>query len=169
MQDSFQVITFDKSYSFLDFDCGIDHLNKYLTNYASQDIKRYLASVFVCISKNDNAKKVVGYYTLSSSYIDISSLGESYTKKLPRYPYFPAVLIGRLAVDKNHQGKGMGYWLLTDGLYKALKSEIAAFGVVVEAKNDKAASFYKNYKFDKCVGNTSKLFLRMSIIAEMFK
>jgi predicted GNAT family N-acyltransferase len=166
VHNSVQVIAYDKSFDFKDFDCGEPILNKYLTNYASQDIKRYLASVFLGV--NHKTKRVIGYYTLSSNRIDISELETKYTKKLPNYPYLPAILIGRLAIDKDCQGQKLGEYLLLDALHKSFKSEIAAFAVIVEAKNEQAVNFYKSYGFIHFVDNSNKLFLPMNTIAKLF-
>jgi hypothetical protein len=98
MLNCVKVVPYDKSFELKDFDCGESVLNKYLTNYASQDIKRYISiSIF---GINSAIGKVIGYYTLSSNRIDISELEMEYTRKLPNYPYLPAILIGRLAIDK---------------------------------------------------------------------
>jgi len=161
-----KVVPYDKSFELKDFDCGEPVLNKYLTNYASQDIKRYLASVFLGI--NSVIGKVIGYYTLSSNRIDISELEIEYTRKLPNYPYLPAILIGRLAIDKDYQRQKLGEYLLLDALNKAYQAEIAAFAVLVEAKNDQAIKFYKSYGFIQFIDNPSKLFLPMNTIAKIF-
>lgn len=122
------------------------------SNYASQDIKRYLASVFLGI--NSAIGKVIGYYTLSSNRIDISELEMEYTRKLPNYPYLPAILIGRLAIDKAYQRQKLGEYLL--------------FAVLVEAKNNQAIKFYKGYGFIQFIDNPNKLFLPMNTIAKIF-
>jgi len=162
-----KVISFDKSYDLKNFDCSEPTLNKYLTNYASQDIKRYLATVFLGVDSS-NTQKVIGYYTLSANRIDISELDSEYTKKLPNYPYLPSILIGRLAVDKDYQGQKLGEYLLVDALNKSFKSEIAAFAVIVEAKNMRAVNFYKSFGFVELVDNSNKLFLPMNTIAKLF-
>ena len=62
-------------------------------------------------------------------------------RKLPKYPLVPATLLGRLAVDRRQQGKGYGRFLLADALYRAARSEIASFAVIVDAKDANAAAF----------------------------
>lgn len=162
-----KVISFDKSYDLKNFDCSEPSLNKYLTNYASQDIRRYLATVFLDVESN-NTQKILGYYTLSANRIDVSKLDSEYTKKLPNYPYLPSILIGRLAVDKDYQGQKLGEYLLLDALNRSFKSEIAAFLVIVEAKNIRAINFYKSFGFVKFIDNSNKLFLPMNTIAKLF-
>ena len=53
----------------------------------------------------------------------------------------PATFLGRLAVDRRHHGKGYGRYLLADALYRAVRSEIASFAVVVDAKDEDARHF----------------------------
>jgi ribosomal protein S18 acetylase RimI-like enzyme len=57
---------------------------------------------------------------------------------------------------------------LLDALNKSFKSEIAAFAVIVEAKNTRAANFYKSFGFREFLDNPDKLFLPMNIISKLF-
>src|SRR5690348_17338816 len=91
--------------------------------------------------------KIVGYYTLSSTSVQLGELPAPVVRKLPRYPLIPATLLGRLAVDRRQQGKGYGRFLLADALYRAARSEIASFAVIVEAKDDNARRFYERESF----------------------
>ncbi|QQF85708.1 hypothetical protein JFL55_07990 [Histophilus somni] len=92
-----RITTFDKTYLRDQFDCGSRPLNLYLQKQVSQDIKRRIAPCFTVIDEN---KRILGYYTLASTSIPLVSLPENLKKKLPRYPRVRAVLLGRLAVDK---------------------------------------------------------------------
>lgn len=161
-----KIFSFNKNFNLKNFDCGETILNDYLIKYASQDLKRYLASVYIC--SLEDQKEIIGYYTLSSNRIDISELQENYVRRLPYYPYLPAILIGRLAIDLRYQKKKIGELLLMDALYKSYKSEIAAFAVIVEAKNIEARNFYKKYEFNEFLDNPNKLFLPMSQITKLF-
>lgn len=66
---------------------------------------------------------------------------------MPRYPVLPAVRLGRLAVDRRFQGRGLGAALLADAALRASRSEIAAAILVVEAKDERAAGFYRRHGF----------------------
>ena len=79
-----------------DFKCGELALDEYLQRYASQDIKRGIARVFVA-SPTQQLQVVSGFYTLSAASIAADTLPEKWRKKLPRYPV-PIALLGRLAV-----------------------------------------------------------------------
>ena len=81
---------------------------------------------------------------------------------MPRYPSEPAVRIGRLAVDERFQRRGLGEAMLADATGRALKADIAAFMLVVDAKNDRAADFYRRYEFRAIAGQARTLFLPLA-------
>jgi GNAT superfamily N-acetyltransferase len=114
-------------------------------------------------------RTVAGYYTLSSTSVNLAELPEQVARKLPRYPLVPATLLGRLAVDRRQQGKGYGRFLLADALYRIVRSEIASFAVVVEAKDDDARRFYERESFLPLPDQPMKLFRPTSDIAKLFK
>jgi len=109
-----------------------------------------------------------GYYTLSSTSIQLGELPEQTVRKLPRYPLLPATLLGRLAVDRREQGKGYGRYLLADALYRAAQSEIASFAVIVDAKDDNARRFYEREGFLPFPDQPMKLFRPMADIRRLF-
>ncbi|MNT74146.1 Mycothiol acetyltransferase [compost metagenome] len=84
---------------------------------------------------------------MASASVLLDKLPASIAKKLPRDPTVPAVRLGRLAVDKTHRGKGLGGALLADALERAIRAEIAAYALLVDAKDDAAAAFYKHHGF----------------------
>jgi len=112
---------------------------------------------------------VAGYYTLSQTGINMVELPTEITKKLPKYPVAPATLLGRLAVDRNYQGKGLGEILLMDALHRSSRNEIASIAMVVDAKDDNARSFYEHYQFIRFPDYPNRLFLPMTTIAKMFE
>lgn len=149
------------------FSCRTELLNVYLQRYASQDAKKHLAAPFVLVEKGSST--VIGYYTLSALSINIDDLPTEISKKLPKYPQVPATLLGRLAVDKNYEGKGFGEILLMDALRANLENPIASMAVVVDAKDDKARSFYEHYEFIQFPNSPYRLFLTMKTIEELFR
>lgn len=148
------------------FCCGTEALNRYVHQQMKQDAGKRVAAPFV-LCKKDSAD-VVGFYTLSQTSINLSELPPEIAKKLPRYPVIPATLIGRLAIDQSYRGRGLGGLILLNALYRSFKNEIASFAVVVDAKDDKAASFYKHYDFICFPENSSRLFLPMKTIEKSF-
>jgi len=114
-------------------------------------------------------KTIGGYYTLSSTAVDLTELPAELVRKLPRYPLVPATLVGRLAVDRRQQGKGYGRFLLADALYRAARSEIASFAVIVDAKDENARRFYERESFLPLQDQPMKLFRPMADIEALFK
>ncbi len=112
---------------------------------------------------------IAGYYTLSSTSVELGELPEQTVRKLPKYPLVPATLLGRLAVDRRQQGKGYGRFLLADALYRAARSEIASFAVIVDAKDDNARRLYERESFVPFPDQPMKLFRPMADIAVLFK
>lgn len=150
------------------FYCGKEVLDRYIKEQASQDVKRHYAASFVLVRNREIS--ILGYYTLSSFGIKLGDLPEKTRQELPRYPIVPATLLGRLAVDKNHRGKGLGEYLLMDALHRSLKQVdmIGSVAVVVEAKDEDAVQFYKSYEFMPYADRPDRLFLPMKTIRKLF-
>lgn len=148
------------------FDCSVEALGRYIREQAGQDAKKKIAATFVLTG--DAPATIAGYYTLSSTSVNVGELPEQVTKKLPRYPLMPATLIGRLAVDWHYQGKGYGELLLVDALRRSLISteQIGSVAVVVDAKGDKAKAFYEHFQFIRLVNYSHRLFLPMAVIQD---
>jgi GNAT superfamily N-acetyltransferase len=79
------------------------------------------------------------------------------------------VRLSRLAVDKTMQGKGLGEFILMDSLQRSttLAIEMGIFGVLVEAKHEKAKGFYQKYGFRELVTQPLTLFLPIKTILSM--
>jgi predicted GNAT family N-acyltransferase len=158
----------DKKHSRADFDCGKELLNNYLKNQAGQDQKRKLSACFVLYESETNS--VQGYYTLSNNSIPISHFPENIQKKLPKsYLSIPTTLLGRLAIDKTQQGKGIGKILLIDALKRSyeISQEISSFAVVVDPIDQEAEAFYKKYDFIK-LPNSEKMIISTKTLKELF-
>ena len=146
------------------FDCGESSLNRYLKRQANQDFQRNVAVPFVLIEGEQ--PEIIGFYTLSSFQVKLKKLPSEKRKNLPHYPNVPATLLGRLAVDKEYQGMGLGEFLLMDALYKSAKQneKIASFSVIVDAINEEARDFYLNFGFLPLPDREDRLFLPMETI-----
>ncbi|MFY1026519.1 GNAT family N-acetyltransferase [Actinobacillus seminis] len=154
-----RITAFDKDCLRDQFDCGSRPLNLYLQKQVSQDIKRRIASCFTVIDEN---KRILGYYTLASTSIPLVDLPENLKKKLPRYPSVPAVLLGRLAVDKQVKGYGLGKALLGNALKRIIRSDIAAYALIVDAKDQSAMDFYQQFGFIPFSNEAHKLFFPLA-------
>lgn len=158
----------DKKHNRNNFDCGKELLNNYLKTQAGQDIKRKLSACFVLSESDTN--NIQGYYTLSNNSISLNSFPEQIQKKLPKsYISIPTTLLGRLAIDKNYQGKGVGKILLIDALKRSyeISQEIGSFAVVVDPIDEEAEQFYKKYDFIK-LPDSEKMFIATKTLQELF-
>jgi ribosomal protein S18 acetylase RimI-like enzyme len=147
------------------FCSGSTPLDSYFQQQVSQDARRRITTCFVTINKD---QQIAGFYTLASTSIVLTDLPRAIGKKLPRYPTVPAVRMGRLAVDQNFKGAGLGGALLADALARASKAEIAAFALVVDAKDSIASEFYRHHGFISFAGSPMSLFLPLAT-ASAFK
>ena len=147
------------------FECGAEPLDRYFRTQAGQDARKNIAAPFVLVLPDG---VIGGYYTLSATSVALAELPAKTVRKLPRYPVIPATLLGRLAVDRRFQGKGYGRYLLADALYRSLRSEIASFAVIVDAKDDAARRFYERESFVALADQPMKLFLPMAEVERVF-
>lgn len=141
-----------------DFDCGEKGLNEYLQRYVTQDARRSLTRAFVLTRAN--YPQVLGYYTLSATSIQRERFPATQARKLPKYP-IPAVLLGRLAVDRSVQGQGLGGHLLIDALKRVglASATIGVHAILVDALSDRAAKYYQSYGFIPLTKPARSLFL----------
>jgi ribosomal protein S18 acetylase RimI-like enzyme len=148
------------------FSCGVEPLDRYLKQQAGQERRRHVANCFVAVVEGTSA--VIGYYTLSASSVIFDRLPEAFRKRLPRYPEVPAALLGRLAVDFQHRGRGLGEALLLDALCRTLRADLAAAIFVVDAKDEQAARFYRSYSFLDIEPGLTKMYLPAGEIEKLF-
>jgi ribosomal protein S18 acetylase RimI-like enzyme len=141
------------------FDSGSAPLDAYFQRQVTQDIRRRVTACFVALTDEN---RVAGYYTLASTSMLLAELPAGVVKKLPRYPLVPAVRMGRLAVDREYRGRGLGGALLADALDRATRAEIAAFALLVDAKDGAAAAFYRHHGFIALPSSSMTLFLSLA-------
>ena len=151
------------------FRCGAEALGRYLKQQARQDADKRVAAPFVAVNRPDT--RVLGYYTLSASVLTLADLPDELARKLPRYPQLPVTLLGRLAVDQSTKGQGLGEHLLLDALHRSLAhaDQIAAMAVVVDAKDESAATFYRHFGFLTLQAQPRRLFVPMRLVAQLLR
>ena len=151
------------------FSCGKDSLDKYLKEYAAQDIKKRVAAVYVL---TPDGKTIAGYYTLSQYSIEADEFPPELVQqlRLPKYDKLPATLLGRLARSQAFRGAGIGELLLMGALTKALEHSrnVASIAVVVDAIDETARAFYSSYGFIEVPGLPNRLFIPMKTVAQLF-
>jgi ribosomal protein S18 acetylase RimI-like enzyme len=127
-----------------------------LRERATQDVRRRVSNCFVA---RGPAGEIAAYYTFAATGIPLTELAPEVTRRLPRYPTVPAALIGRLAVDLQFRGQGLGAALIVDALARVMRAEPAIFALVVDAKDDKAVRFYQHLGFQCFVSHPMRLYL----------
>ena len=151
------------------FSSGVASLDRYLRQQARQDMDRRVAAVFVLVG--DSAQQVAGYYALSATGALLSDLPPDVVKHLPRYPVVPAILLGRLAVDRRFRGRRYGELLVTDALHRSFRSssEIGAAVIIVHAIDAEARTFHERYGFVRLPTNVFRLLLPMSTVEKSLR
>ncbi len=127
------------------FSCGVDALDRYFRTQVTQDVRRRVTGCYV--ARDTESHRIAGYYTLSAASVPLAEMPEALARRLPRYPVVPVARLGRLAVDESWRGRRLGGALLWDAALRARRSEIAVFGLVVDAKDDNADAFYRHHGF----------------------
>lgn len=129
------------------FDCGQPALNQFLQRYALINQKANSAQTYVCCKAGTG--EVVGFYSLAVGSAVPESAPARVTKGLARHPV-PVMILARLAVDKDHQGKGLGQALLKDALLRtAQAADIAGIRcLLVHAKDEAARKWYASWEFE---------------------
>jgi predicted GNAT family N-acyltransferase len=141
------------------FHCGVPTLDDYLHKYAAQQNAKGISTVFVIV-EDAVPSKILGFYTLSAAQIDVQQISETERKKLPRYPV-PCFRMGRLARDIESRSAGLGEVLIGCAVDRCLhaRSLVGAYALLVDAKDEKAKSFYERYGFIPCVDAPMTLYL----------
>ena len=127
------------------FASGVEALDRYFREQVTQDVRRRATTCYVAFDAA--AGKVAGYYTLAAAGIPLTDLPGPLAKTLPRYPSVPVARLGRLAVDAAYRGQKLGSALLWDAGLRALRSEVAVYALVVDAKDESAEAFYLHHGF----------------------
>lgn len=147
------------------FDCGVAPLNTWFATTARQQQRKGAATVFVAVN-TESPTTCLGLFSLSATEIDGNNVPMT---SLPNK--VPAILLGRFAVSKSLQGKGLGRDLLMCAFEKvALASQtVGAMFLAVKAKDEKAAAFYSKYGFQPSKSDPLQMFLPVSTITKLLQ
>lgn len=127
-----------------DFDSGEPALDDWLRRYAGQNRRRDTAATWVITTVNG---EVVAYASLAMTAIDRSAAPDPISRRAP--DPVPALLLGRLAVDRRHRGLGVGTALVAHVLATAaeLNAKAACRAVVVTALHPQARTSWQRLGF----------------------
>jgi GNAT superfamily N-acetyltransferase len=148
------------------FTSGVVDLDDYLRRFAFQQSKKGVTVVRVLVD-TDTPATILGYYSLSAAQVDTVQLDKRAQQKLPRYPV-PCFRMGRLAVHAAYHGCGYGRFLLGCAVLRCLEArkQVAAYALLVDAKDAKAKAFYEHYGFIPCLDSPMMLYLPLSGIRD---
>ncbi|MGY0216647.1 GNAT family N-acetyltransferase [Endozoicomonadaceae bacterium StTr2] len=157
-----QLLTDDHNTA--DFDCGHRVLNDWLKKTALKNQSANASRTFVVCNGND----VVGYYALSSGSVERMQAPKALTRNMP--DPIPVTVLGRLAIDLQHQGMRIGSGLLKDAMLRTLvvASHIGVKALLVHAISDEAKQFYLQYGFTESPFNPMTLLLPVKHIIGLF-
>ena len=126
------------------FDCGRPALNEWLLRHARQAQGSGSAKTFV-VADDD---RVVGYFSLTVGQVDTLEAPERIRKGMGQYP-IPVVILARLAVSIQDQGKGIGFGMLQDAIRRTLliAEQAGIRAMLTHPIDEEASSFYTRFGF----------------------
>jgi GNAT superfamily N-acetyltransferase len=125
------------------FDSGERVLDDWLRRRAQQNEASGASRTYVVCA----SRRVVGYYTLAVGAVARAEAPGRVRRNMP--DSVPVMVLGRLAIDKDFQSRGMGAGLLRDAVLRTVQAaEIAGIrAILVHAISEAAKRFYENYGF----------------------
>ena len=128
------------------FQSGSGDLDLWLRQTAQQHQKRGISKTFVAVDDAEPAR-VLGFCALTACEVSTQELPDELSRRLPRK--VPGIRLGRLAVDRATQGQGLGELLLLDAIRRSrwVLEHVGVHALFVDAKDAKAAAFYRKYGF----------------------
>ncbi len=128
------------------FDCANETLNDWLRKFAWTNQQADSAKTYVAL----DGSRVAGYYALTTGSVHRHESPRRIAAGLANHPV-GVVLLARLAVDREHQGKGLGKALLFDALSRVEEAAgiVGVRAVLVHAIDDAARRFYQHFEFEE--------------------
>ena len=134
-----------KSHDRSAFDCGDEALNEFLWRHARKSHISGGAKTFLAVD-NIDARKILGFYSIASASVTYEKTPEVIKRGLARHEV-PVFRLGRLAVDRSVQGRGLGGQLLLAAARRCLlvAAQVGGVALLIDAKNDLVAQWYASY------------------------
>ena len=141
---AFRIEKLSRQHAVEAFDCGQVSLNRFLARFAWTSQQACASQTYVALADD----VVVGFFTLVVGQVTYEDAHERLSKGLARHP-IPLLLLARLAIHRDWQGKGLGAGLLKDAMRRTVQAaDIAGSrAMAVHAKDETAAAFYRRFDF----------------------
>lgn len=128
----------DDSHDLSRFDCGVAPLDDWLKRRARHNAAQGASHTYIVA----DADVVVGYYALAAGSVTATSTPGRFRRNMP--DPIPVVVLGRLAIDRTWQGRGIGRALFRDAAFRVMQAAdiIGVRGMLVHAISEEARDFY---------------------------
>lgn len=147
----------DEAHEFDLFQRGNDTLDNWLRRRARAHQLSGASRTYVVTDE----RRVVGYYCLASGALDLADAPGAVRRKMP--DPIPMAILGRLAIDRDLQGKGVGTALLQDAVLRTSRAAeiIGIRGILAHAISNEAKAFYERYGFQSSPNHPMTLVLSL--------
>jgi GNAT superfamily N-acetyltransferase len=154
--DALHIEKLDRKHVVERFTCGQPELDRFLVRHALQAQQAHSSRTYVAVQSGD----VVGYYAIVAGEVRHADAPARVAKGMPRHP-IPLLVLARLAVHTEMQGKRLGAGLLLDALGRTLHvaDMVGVRALAVHAKDDGAAAFYEHFGFARSPTDARHLFM----------
>jgi len=140
------------------FTSGVESLDSWLRRRALKNQASGASRIFVVCE----GQRVIAYYALASSAVAVAETTGRFSRNMP--DPIPVVILGRLAVDQDFQGKGLGRALVRDAGYRVVQAAdvIGIRGLIVHALSAEARAFYEAVGFASSPLNPMTMMITLS-------
>ncbi len=139
------------------FVSGVDGLDAWLKRRALKNQTTGASRTFIACEN----RTAIAYYALASSAVTVAQAPGRFRRNMP--DPIPLVVLGRLAVDRSQQGKGLGRALVRDAAVRVIQAAdtIGIRGMLVHALSDEAKTFYERLGFEPSSIDPMMLFVTL--------
>jgi ribosomal protein S18 acetylase RimI-like enzyme len=158
----YSITKLSPQHELADFETTSPKLTDYLKKTAGQHMRKSISQVYVA-TDDDNPHKVLGYCSITPrAPVPTSELPLEFQRRLPHN--VPAYTLGRLAVATHSQRQGIGELLLLHAmaLIRQAAASVGGWGMFVDAEDEKAAIYYRQFGFTPLPSNPLILFMPVS-------
>jgi hypothetical protein len=150
------------AHSLTAFDCGDEAMNHWLRTHALDNEGRVSRTYVIA----DAGKSVIAYYSLATGRIDRHALPRRMRHNLPEM--VPVIVLGRVAVDRNHSSLGLGSGMLREAMFRTLEvsQKIGVRALIVHALDEQVELFYMKFGFVRSPTTGRSLILPIETIQE---